>query len=55
MLCALKSSVVLGFAAMLLASSSAALAGEKCRKNSVTTVAYKQEGRRQRWISSTRR
>ena len=39
MSCALKSSVVLSVAAMLLASSSAAVAGEKCAKNSVTTVA----------------
>jgi transforming growth factor-beta-induced protein len=40
---ALKSSVVLSVVAILMASSSAAVAGEKCRKNSVTTVAYKQE------------
>jgi transforming growth factor-beta-induced protein len=37
---ALKSSVVLGVVAILLASSSAAVAGERCAKNSVTTVAY---------------
>ena len=43
MSCALKSSVVLSVAAMLLASSSAAVAGEKCAKNSVTTVAYEKE------------
>jgi transforming growth factor-beta-induced protein len=39
----LKRSVVLSVAAMLLASSSAAVAGEKCAKNSVTTVAYEQK------------
>jgi transforming growth factor-beta-induced protein len=43
MFCALKSSVVLSVAAMLLASSSAAVAGEKCAKSSVTTVAYEKE------------
>jgi len=43
MSCALKSSVVLGVVAILLASSSAAVAGEKCAKDSVTTVASKQE------------
>jgi uncharacterized surface protein with fasciclin (FAS1) repeats len=37
---ALKSSVLLGVVAILLASSSAAVAGEKCPKNTVTTVAY---------------
>jgi uncharacterized surface protein with fasciclin (FAS1) repeats len=40
MSCALRSSVVFSVVAMLLASSSAAMAGEKCAKNSVTTVAY---------------
>ena len=43
MSCALRSSVVLSVAAMLLASSSAAVAGEKCAKKSVTTVAYEKE------------
>jgi uncharacterized surface protein with fasciclin (FAS1) repeats len=43
MWCALKSSVVLGVVTILLASSSAAVAGEKCAKNSVTTVAYAKE------------
>ena len=43
MSCALKSSVVLSVAAMLLASSSVAVAGEKCAKSSVTTVAYEKE------------
>jgi transforming growth factor-beta-induced protein len=43
MSCALKRSVVLSVAAMLLAASSAAVAGEKCAKNSVTSVAYKKE------------
>ena len=40
---ALKSSVVLSVVAILMASSSAAVAGEKCAKNSVTTVAYEKE------------
>ena len=43
MLCALKSSVVLSVVAILLASSSAAVAGKKCAKNSVTTVAFEKE------------
>jgi len=40
---ALKSSVALSVVAILLASSSAAVAGEKCANNSVTTVAYEKE------------
>lgn len=43
MSCAWKSSVVFGVVTMLLASWSAAVAGEKCAKNSVTTVAYQKE------------
>lgn len=39
----MKRSVVLSVAAMLLGSSSAAVAGEKCAKNPVTTVAYEKE------------
>lgn len=45
MSCALRSSVVLSTAAMLLASSAAALAGEKCPGKSVTKVVYKQESK----------
>ena len=43
MSCAWKSSVVFGVVTMLLASWSAAVAGEKCAKNSVTAVAYRKE------------
>ncbi len=43
MSCALKSSVMLSVVAILLAASSAAVAGKKCAKHSVTTVAYEKE------------
>ena len=45
MCCALKSSVVLSAVAMLLALSSAAVAGQKCSKNRVTTVAHNRENK----------
>ena len=43
MSCAWKSLVVFAVVAMLLASSSAAMAGEKCAKSSVTTVNHQKE------------
>ncbi|QDT71769.1 Immunogenic protein MPT70 precursor [Lacipirellula limnantheis] len=43
MSCAWKSSVVFAVVAMLLASSSAAVAGEKCAKSSVTAVSHQKE------------
>jgi len=43
MSCAWKSSVVFAVAAVLLFSSSAAIAGEKCAKSSVTTVNHQKE------------
>jgi uncharacterized surface protein with fasciclin (FAS1) repeats len=46
MSCAMKSSVVLSVAAMLLASSSPVVAGEKCAGASVTAAAYKKETKR---------
>ncbi len=43
MSCAWKSSVVFAVAAVLFFSSSAAMAGEKCAKSSVTTVNHQKE------------
>jgi transforming growth factor-beta-induced protein len=45
MSCALKSSVVLSVVAILLASSSAAVAGKTCANKSLTTVAYEKEAK----------
>ena len=45
MLCAIKRSVVFSAAALLLVSSSAADAGQKCAKTAVTAVAHKEEAK----------
>ena len=45
MSCASRSSIVLGIAATLLASSSAALAGETCSGSRVASVVYKKEAK----------